>query len=410
MSATAADDRTDPFAAFGVSRVLNASGTLTRLGGAIVAPEVAAAMAAAAQASVDIVSLQTAACRAIVRATGAEAGMVTTGASAALTLAAAAAIAGLDPARMQRLPHTAGLANEIVMARTHRNGYDRALQTAGAVIVDVGTNDRGTGAGIRGLEDWEVEAAIGPRTIAIAAAANRDTLGDVARLARLAERHNLPLIVDAAAQLPPKDNLRRFIAEGATLVAFSGGKAIGGPQASGILAGRRDLIASALLQQIDMDVEPGAFVAPPEFFGNARPPALPRHGIGRGFKASKEAIAGLLTALDRFAACDQAAVVRRTESRLLAMASALAGLAGVSTSILPAGKPRAYPRLALVIAAQELGLNPREVSQRLRSMTPAVYLSEERIDDGMLIIDLICIADVDDALLAASIRRSLGDP
>lgn len=397
----------DPFAAFGVSRILNASGTLTRLGGAVMAPEVAAAMAAAAQACVDIVSLQAAACRAIVRATGAEAGMVTTGASAALTLAAAAVIAGLDPARMQRLPHAQSLANEILMARTHRNGYDRALTTAGAVIVDIGTNDRGTGAGIRGLEEWEVEAAIGPRTVAIAASANRDTLSDVARLARIAQRHNLPLIVDAAAQLPPKENLRRFIDEGATLVAISGGKAIGGPQASGILAGRRDLIASALLQQIDMDIDPGAFVAPPEFFGNSKPPALPRHGIGRGFKASKEAIAGLLTALDRFLARDDAAENRQTEARLTAVASALSGLPGVSTSILPAGKPRAYPRLALTIDAQTLGRDARAVARGLRSAIPPVYLSEERVDDGILIADLICITPADDDLLAASIRQAL---
>ena len=121
---------TDPFQAFGVSRVLNAAGTLTRLGGANVAPEVAAAIATAAQSSVDIVALQAAASRRIAAATGAEAGLVTTGASAALTLAAAAAIAGLDPARMERLPDTRGLANEILMPRTHRTGYDRALRTA----------------------------------------------------------------------------------------------------------------------------------------------------------------------------------------------------------------------------------------------------------------------------------------
>lgn len=395
----------DPFAALGVSRILNASGTLTRLGGAVMAPEVAAAMAAAAQASVDIVALQAAACRAIVRATGAEAGMVTTGASAGLTLAAAAVIAGLDPARMQRLPHAHDLPNEIMMARTHRNGYDRALTTAGAAIIDVGTNDRGTGAGIRGLEEWEVEAAIGPATIAIAASANRDTIGDVAILARLAHRHNLPLIVDAAAQLPPKDNLRRFIDAGATLVVFSGGKAIGGPQASGILAGRRDLIASALLQQIDMDVDPGAFVAPPEFFGNSKPPALPRHGIGRGFKASKEAIAGLLKALDLFLSRDEAAFARAMDARLASMEATLSGLEGASTAVLPAGKPRAYPRLAVAVAS---GRDARSIAQRLRSAVPPVYLSEERIDEGILIVDLICIIPGDDALLIACLRAALG--
>ena len=398
---------TDPFQAFGVSRVLNAAGTLTRLGGANVAPEVAAAIATAAQSSVDIVALQAAASRRIAAATGAEAGLVTTGASAALTLAAAAAIAGLDPARMERLPDTRGLANEILMPRTHRTGYDRALRTAGAVIIDVGLNDRGTGAGIRGLEAWELEAAMTERTAAIAVSANRATLDDLGPIVAVAQRHKLPVIVDAAAQLPPKANLRRFIEAGATLVAFSGGKAIGGPQASGILAGRRDLIASALLQQVDMDVDPGAFAAPPELFGNGRPPALPRHGIGRGFKASKEAIVGLLTALELFLARDEAAMSASFEARLTSIAAALAGLPGVGTTPIPPGMPRAYPRLALAFDAGRTGAGARVIAERLRHGRPPVYLAEERIGDGTLIIDLISIAPADDDTLAAAIRKCL---
>lgn len=394
----------DPFARFGVSRVLNAAGTLTRLGGANVAPEVAAAMAAAAQTSVDIVSLQAAASRQIAAATGAEAGMVTTGASAGLTLAAAACIAGLDVARMERLPAaaSAGMPNEIIMARTHRTAYDRALRTAGAVIRDVGVNDRGTGAGIRGLEPWEVEAAINEQTAAIAVSANRATRDEIPAIVAVAERHRLPVIVDAAAQLPPKENLQRFIAEGAALVCISGGKAIGGPQGSGILAGRRELVASALLQQVDMDVDPKAFVAPPEFFGNQAPQFLPRHGIGRGFKASKEAIVGLLVALDLFLGRDDDAWVHGMQQRLEAMSVDLAKV-GVRTTLLPAGMPRAYPRLALAFDAGAASGKARAVAERLRRGTVPLFLSEERIGEDVLIIDLISIAPADDALLSASI-------
>lgn len=397
----------DPFAPFGLSRALNAAGTLTRLGGANVHPKVAAAMASAAQSSVDIVALQAAASRRIAAATGAEAGLVTTGASAALTLAAAAAIAGLDPARMERLPEADGLAHEIIMARTHRNGYDRALRTAGAVIRDVGVNDRGTGAGIRGLEAWELEAAIGPKTAAIAFSANRGTLDDLPMVVTVAARHKLPVIVDAAAQLPPKTNLRRFIEAGASLVAYSGGKAIGGPQASGILTGRRDLVASALLQQVDMDVDPGAFAAPAEFFGNDSPPSLPRHGIGRGFKASKEAIVGLLTALDLFLARDDAATAEAMLARLDSIAKRLAGLAGVSTALVPAGMPRAYPRLAVMFDEARAGGDAREMARRLRLGRLPVYLAEERIAENTLIVDLICLAADDDAGLAALIREAV---
>jgi L-seryl-tRNA(Ser) seleniumtransferase len=117
----------------------------------------------------------------------------------------------------------------------------------------------------------------------------------------------LPVIVDAAAQLPPKANLRRFLELGADLVAFSGGKAIGGPQASGILAGRRDLVGAALVQQLDMDVAPETWT-PPDLVDRDALKGVPHHGLGRGFKAGKEEIVGLLVALERFAAADDEAV------------------------------------------------------------------------------------------------------
>jgi D-glucosaminate-6-phosphate ammonia-lyase len=286
------------YARLGVKRRINAAGTLTRLGGTLMAPEVLDAMRDAAQSSVDIGELQSAASRAIARATGAEAGLVTSGASAALTLAAASCLAGYDIVRMARLPDTRDMPNEIVMIRTHRNAYDHALRAAGATIVDIGHNDRGTGAGVRGIEAWEIEAAVGPRTAAFCFAATAETKHDLPRVAETCHRRGVPVIVDAAAQLPPSANLRAFIAAGADLVVFSGGKAIGGPQSSGILAGRRDLVASALLQQLDMDVIPQRWAAP-DFVDRAKVPAPPHHGIGRGFKVGKEEIVGLLVALER---------------------------------------------------------------------------------------------------------------
>src|SRR5690606_16702213 len=115
----------------------------------------------------------------LAEATGAEAGLVTSGAAAALTLAAAAVIAGSDPAKAARLPATTGMKREIVVPRTHRTAYDRALAAAGAVLVDVGIADRLTGAGIRGLEAFEIEAAIGPDTVALAASGSRAMRGDI---------------------------------------------------------------------------------------------------------------------------------------------------------------------------------------------------------------------------------------
>jgi L-seryl-tRNA(Ser) seleniumtransferase len=315
----------DPYSKLGVRVRINAAGALTRLGGSVMAPEVVAAMAGAARASVDIGELQDAASDRIAAATGAEAGLVTTGAAAALTLAAAAAMAGLDPARMAALPHAEGFPRDILLPRTHRTGYAHALATAGARLVDIGHNDRGTGAGVRGLEAWEIEAALTPQVAAFGFLVNIGNVADLATVVGVCKPRGVPVIVDAAAQLPPKENLRRFIDMGADLVAFSGGKALGGPQASGILAGRRTLVASALLQQLDMDVSPETWVSP-KLVDRANLRGVPHHGIGRGFKAGKEEIVGLLTALDRFVEADDGKANTALEGRLRAIAAALNGL------------------------------------------------------------------------------------
>ena len=178
-----------------------------------------------------------------------------------------------------------------------------------------GTTTAARAPGCAGWKAWEIETALSPSVVAVAFSANAASLADLPTVAAVCRANGVPLIVDAAAQLPPKENLRRFIAMGADLVAFSGGKALGGPQASGILAGRRDLVASALLQQLDMDVAPETWT-PPRLVDRANLRGVPHHGIGRGFKAGKEEIVGLLTALDRFVKADDAADNAALEARL----------------------------------------------------------------------------------------------
>jgi L-seryl-tRNA(Ser) seleniumtransferase len=190
------------YARLGVKRRINAAGTLTRLGGSLMDEAVLDAMREAARGSVDIGELQSVASRAIAKATGAEAGLVTSGAAAGLTLAAAACIAGLDVARMSRLPDARGLPNEILMARTHRNAYDHALRAAGAVIVDIGHNDRGTGAGIRGLEAWEIEAAITPATVAFAFSATPESIDELPAIVETCRRHRHPICALSSRPAP----------------------------------------------------------------------------------------------------------------------------------------------------------------------------------------------------------------
>lgn len=380
---------TDIYARLGVKRRINAAGTLTRLGGSLMPDEVLAAMREAATAFVDIAELQAAASAVIAEHTGAEAGIVTSGAAAALTLGTAACLTGFDAARMDRLPDTSGMANEVVIWRAHRTGYDHAIRAAGARLVEIGYNDRATGAGVRGLEPWEIEAAIGPATVAVAYTATPAHDPPLAEVVKAAK--GLPVIVDASAQLPPADNLTRYINEGAALVVFSGGKALRGPQASGILCGRRELVAAALVQQLDMDVSPATW-RPPSLIPRDKLRGIPHHGIGRGFKVGKEEIAGLIAALERFATLDHEAERAARLQRLEVIAAALPPeVAHVAGEVLELSVADAY------------GL-----SRELQDGDPPIHLGEARAHAGVLLANPLSLGDADATIVAERLRTLLG--
>ena len=390
----------------GVKRRINAAGPQTRLGGAPLSADVLAAMNEASEASVDMAELQSAASDVIAQATGAEAGIVTAGAAAALTLATSACLTGLDPAKMDRLPDTSDMPNEVVIARMQRTSYDHAIRAAGAKLVEIGFNDRAAGCGVRGVDSWEIEAAIGPSTIAIAYGASQSTVLPLRDVVSVAQAHGLPVIVDAAAQLPPVDNLRRFIAEGASLVAFSGGKAIGGPQASGILCGRRDLVAAALLQQLDMDIDVQTWRPQSKLICLQEIRGLPHHGIGRGFKVGKEEIAGLIVALDRFASSHFEQVFRRWHQLLDVIEQQLRGLPGVEVSLF-SGSSNPKTDAPPVLELRFPGRDVRAISRALKAGTPPVEVGEARIDDGILVIKPNALKDDDAKLVAQRITELL---
>jgi L-seryl-tRNA(Ser) seleniumtransferase len=396
------------YAALDVPVVINACGTNTRLSGGLTAPDVAAAMAAAGGATVDMIALQAAASRAIAAATGAEAGIVTAGASAAVLLGAAACMARLDPAAMNRLPDTAGMPHEFVVVRSQRNMYDRALRAAGGRVVEVGVPDRISGPGVRDAAPWEIAAAIGERTAAVYHLAHPNSepaLPAVVRVAR--ENGGVPVLVDAAAQLPPRENLRRFVAEGADLVAFSGGKAIGGPQASGILCGRRDLVSSALVQMLDLDLPESQFRAPEEFALLNGLRGLPHHGIGRSCKTGKEEIVGLLTALRIFAEEDPAARTARWTARLEVVARSAGAIAGVELVLVPDGAKPGLPLLELRFAGGAGAAAAAEA--RLRAHRPAaVHLDAARWRAGVLAVNPMALAERDLPALGAVLAACCG--
>ena len=380
------------YARFGVRPVINACGPVTRLSGGHMHPEVAAAMAAAAAECVDMVELQAAASRVITRVTGAQAGIATSGASAGILLGTAACLAGLDPARMNRLPDVPDSRREFIAVRSQRNMYDRALLVAGARIVEVGIPDRYSGPGVRDASAWEIAAAITPDTAGIYYLAHANSLPALPEVAAVAREHGLPLLVDAAAQLPPTDNLRRFLEQGADLVAFSGGKAIGGPQASGILCGRGDLIASALLQMLDLDVFPELWRAPAEFAALRQLPGLPHHGIGRSCKVGKEQIVGLLVALERFAAND--ADARRRAWRDI-LAAIMTGAGGAASGRITDGP---VPLLELATA------DPSAMAAHLAANDPPIHCGLGRRHEGLLLFSPVALTMQQAATIGQRLR------
>lgn len=390
----------------GVSTIINAKGTATRLSGGMMRPEVTQAMAEAAQHCVDIAELQARASKIIADATGAEAGCVASGAAACLLLGTTACVAGIDPAKMARLPDTTGMKNEVVMVRSQRNFYDHAVRTAGVKVIEVGLPDRYAGAGVRDAEPWEIEAAINENTAAVFYVADAMARPPLPEVCKVAHAAGVPVLVDAAAQLPPQANLKRFIAEGADLVAFSGGKAIGGPQATGFLCGKRDLIMSAALQHLDLDIFWEQWAPPSSLIDKSRLKGVPQHGIGRPCKAGKEEIVGLLTALELFIAEGDAARHAKWLARVRKLADGLTGIKQARVSITGDQSTDEVPlvELALSRGAKWKAL---DLVIALQNGKPSIHVDPTHHERGLALFNPMCLRDDQIGLITARVCELL---
>jgi L-seryl-tRNA(Ser) seleniumtransferase len=395
------------YARFGVRTIINAAGPQTRLSGGLIDPAVAAAMASAAGACVDMAELQAAASEVIARVTGAEAGCVTAGGAAALMLGAAACMTGLDVARMNRLPDTTDMRDEFVMSRSQRNMYDRAIRQAGGRLVEVGIPDRFTGAGVRDAEPWHFEAVLGPRSAAILYFAQRNSEPRIEQLSALAQKHGVPLLVDAASQLPPRENLRRFFDLGADLVAVSGGKAIGGPQGSGLLAGRADLVLSAVLQMLDHDVFPELFRPVGRLFERLSLPVLPDHGIGRPAKAGKEQIVGVLAALELYVQQDERAVSNGWRRACEEIVAAFESAEHVTVAVREDPRRPGAFFVEATITETALGQSALQIAGILQDGDPSVRANLSRVRDGILLFSPMCLRSGEASIVGRALNASL---
>lgn len=388
----------------GLQPIINASAAVTRLGGAPMPDAVLDAFRNAARASVPLELLQAAASKKIAAVTGQEAGLVTAGCAAALTLGAAAILARNDLARMEKIPHTEGFPNEFVIAREQRSGYDHAVRASGARLVEVGFNEIVANAGVRRTEAWEYEAAFNDNTAGVVyvfGPTSRPPLGEVVTRART---HNLPVLVDAAAEVPPRSNFQVLVDSGADLVTFSGGKSIRGPQSTGILAGRRELVQAAALQMLDMDDHLELWDPPPELIDRSQLQGIPRHGFGRPLKVSKEEIVALLTALDLFASGAYDADVKVFRDYLESISKTLQGTP-TKCSIIDPGDGETPPTLEIALDEAALGRSAFDVCRALRQGSPPVYVSHAKLPDGTLVVRPHCLRADD----ATALERRLSE-
>jgi L-seryl-tRNA(Ser) seleniumtransferase len=333
--------RKNVYTRIGVRPLINCKGTFTIITGSLTLPEVKQAMHEASQYYVHLDELMEAVGERLAEITGAEWGIVTAGCSDAETLATCACVAGGDPENIQRLPNMEGLKDEVIIPGYSRNVYDHAVRMVGVRLITVNSMD-------------ELEAALGPRSAMVYILACPDDQGElgVAPISRAARERGVPVFVDAAAEgLTPEVHLRR----GADLVAYSGGKALRGPQCAGLLLGRKDLCQAAWLH------------------------SAPHHAFGRSMKVGKEEIMGMLAAAECWYQRDHKAEWRLWESWLDTIAKRVGSLPGVWTEVLQPGSLSNYaPRLAIRWNGNRTGISGEDVSDVLLAGDPRIILASGR--------------------------------
>jgi L-seryl-tRNA(Ser) seleniumtransferase len=328
----------DVYQELGIRPLINAAGTYTFLSASLMPRPVVEAIESASRRYVNLNELHAAVGKKIAALLGCEAALVTAGAASALSLGTAACVAGKDPDRIKRLPDTAGMKNEVLIPKGHRNGYDHAVRNVGVRLVEVET-----------IAD--AARALNERTAMLLYFHLHGPDGKIAvdEFAALAKKRGVPCLIDAAADIPPVENYSRFLKMGYDLAAFSGGKVLRGPQCSGMLLGRKDLVEAAA--------------------ANNNPQT---DSIGRTNKVGKEEIVGLWAALDHFLKQDPAAVWKEWERRCGVVADGVAAVRGVRAEVFVPKINNAVPHLKVTWEAKELGVTPAEAVKRLRDGDPRI--------------------------------------
>lgn len=371
----------DLYTALGVRPVINARGTLTIIGGSMELPEVRAAKAAANQQYVNLEELMEAAGKRLAELTGAEWGMVSSGCAAAMSHATAACVAGGNPDLHVRIPDLRGFAkSEVIIPGHSRNVYDAAIRAVGVSIVEANTPE-------------ELALAIGPKTAMIYVFANpRNETGPMSleAIAAIARPHGVPIMVDAAAEILTVPNIH--LQRGATLVGYSGGKILRGPQSAGVLLGRKDLVQAAWVH------------------------SAPHHGYARAMKVGREEVVGMLVAIERWVNGDRAAEwagwVRQAEV-IAAAAERVPGVTAVLAREPWEDRSNRSPRVTLRWTAAQIGLTGQQAADLLYNEEPRIAIGgASGARDGMagdtgISLTTSMLAPGDEQIVADRIRTVL---
>jgi uncharacterized pyridoxal phosphate-dependent enzyme len=326
------DPRENVYSRLGVKTVINCRGTWTYLSGSLQFPEVRAAQTEAAQHFVNMVDLQRAVGRRLAELTGAESGMITSGAAGAMAASTAACMAGSDPQKIWQLPDTTGMKHEVIMVGG-RSAFDNAIRLTGAQLVLVETPE-------------EIANAITANTAMI----YTTDLGDkLVREVAIAKEHSVPMLLDDAAGIPPADNLKLYASMKIDLYTFSGGKGLQGPQCSGVLLGRKDLIDAALRNSAPWE---GA--------------------VCRPMKVGKEEVIGCLTAVETWLKIDPKKLYSEWNARVDRIAKLVDTVPGVKTETYVPDDGNRYPTLKISWDQQGWGFTLADCVQKLREGDPVI--------------------------------------
>ncbi len=353
--------------------IVNALGPATRLGGLPLSPTVLAAMAEAVTTNVRMDELQEAAGRELARLLDVPAVYVTNGAAAGLTLGVAACVAGSDPAALEALPRIVGERRRVIVQHAHRDPYDHAVTAVGVALTEIGYPGSTHPDELRRELDGSVAAVLWRP-------GRPGELLSLRAVADLSHAAGVPVVVDAAMDVPPVSRLHRLFGDGADLVAVSGGKGLRGPHTSGLLCGRPDLIAAVGLHHQDMDIRAATY-QPSEVTGLA--PLRGRHGLGRGMKVGREQVAGLLAAVREHLA---EPIVWRDHylAELDACADELSDCGSVSFT---AGYNEHLDVPILDIDLSRASIDADEMARRLDVGHPRIHIGEDAAWRGLLTVN-----------------------